>query len=155
MTKPWCCFIGCKNDAKFDIQNRCHPYDTAQSCGEHLVDLCCVGDTFSLIEPQEKGNDFLLLQKENETLKVQVAGLTAGISNFMTKQKSLHKRLSEVEGALSKRKEQNRKDSKQINDLFRDVYKIYEGTIRLVLKEMPPTFEAFKDMWLRENGYKS
>lgn len=99
------------------------------------------------------------LDEEKETLRVQVAGLARGTSSFMSKINSLHRRLSEVEGALAKRKEQNRTDSKQINELLDDLYSLSNHIINLsnayCVKQLTMwSFEEFKNSWLRKKGYK-
>ena len=88
---------------------------------------------------------------ELESLRAQVAGLTKGISKFMLDEKSLRKRLAEQETALRKRKEQNRKDSEQINYLMADLY--FKHLCNYT--DYAYTFEEWKDRWLRNRGYKS
>lgn len=97
--------------------------------------------------------------KELESLRVQVAGLTKGISKFMDNENRLHRRLVEVEGALAKRKKQQTTDSKQINELFDDLFLlsnaiIYGANSGGTVKFKEFEFQEFKDWWLRQRGYK-
>lgn len=100
-----------------------------------------------------------VLKSVEQSSQAQIAGLTKGIGAFMTKNNNLHKRLQEVEGALSKRKKQNQTDSKQIDELFRDLHDVCNSIVASamevgVTKAKPCDFEAFKDGWLWTKGYK-
>ena len=98
--------------------------------------------------------------KDLNDLEAQVVGLTKGISKFMQQEKALRKRLAENERALAKRKAQNRVDSKQNAELFRDLFLICDSVVNgaqldgMLLDVKRATFEEFKDGWLKKNGYK-
>ena len=78
----------------------------------------------------------------------------------MQQEKSLRKRLAENERALAKRKKQTQIDSKQNAELFRDLFLICDSVVNgaqldgMLLDVKRATFEAFKDGWLKKNGYK-
>lgn len=64
-----------------------------------------------------------------------------------------------AEGALAKRKKQQTTDSKQINELFDDLFLlsnaiIYGANSGGTVKFKEFEFQEFKDWWLRQRGYK-
>jgi len=37
--KPYCCVIGCENDARWEIQHGINPDDYTHACDHHISDL--------------------------------------------------------------------------------------------------------------------
>lgn len=86
---------------------------------------------------------------ELEQLRVQLYGMTMGMSGIQGKVRAQHNQLKIQNDALVKAKEQRRKDSKLVEDLLRELYnlRVERGCVF--------SFEEWRKIWFYVRAFNA